>query len=158
MNVMDWAYLSTAWNATKKDSRCLISPQKQMLPDKYQLASSRLYYTVKSDVCQCFRCHVKLSEWDRNDEAIKQHYKSSSNCDYIKLIGVSRQKQTWSTFGVSPQMDGFGTGSSNFMRRLDQAHSQNRWDNASRDGPIRTVTIVWNCDCDSGDNRVVLVV
>ena len=29
---------------------------KQMLPDKIQLARAGLYYTGKSDVCQCFRC------------------------------------------------------------------------------------------------------
>ena len=33
----------------------------QMLPDKFELARAGLYYTGKSDICECFRCHVKLS-------------------------------------------------------------------------------------------------
>ena len=36
---------------------------EQMLLDKFELARSGLYYTGKSDICECFRCHVKLSSW-----------------------------------------------------------------------------------------------
>ena len=60
---------------------------KQMLPDKIQLARAGLYYTGKSDVCQCFQCHVKLSAWERDDDAIKEHYKWSPQCEYIKMVG-----------------------------------------------------------------------
>ena len=45
-----------------------------MLPDKIQLARAGLYYTGKSDVCQCFLCHVKLNAWEPDDDAIKKHY------------------------------------------------------------------------------------
>ena len=48
---------------------------KQMLPDKFELARAVLYYTGKSDICECFRCHVKLSSWERDDDAINEHIK-----------------------------------------------------------------------------------
>ena len=61
---------------------------KQMLPDKIQLARAGLYYSGKSDMCQCFRFHVKLSAWERDDDAIKEHYKWSPQCEYIKMVGA----------------------------------------------------------------------
>ena len=44
-----------------------------MLPDKFELARAGLYYKGKSDICVCFRCHVKLSSWERDEDAIKEH-------------------------------------------------------------------------------------
>lgn len=87
---------------------------KQMLPDKYQLARAGLFYTGKSDLCECFRCHVKLSAWDRDDDPMKEHFKWSNNCEYIKIIGVPQQKTT--------------TGANLFVRPLDPKQSQN-WSN-----------------------------
>ena len=66
---------------------------KQMLPDKIQLARAGLDYTGKSDVCQCFLCHVKLSAWEPDDDAIKEHYKWSPQCEYIKMLGAPQKKQ-----------------------------------------------------------------
>lgn len=109
---------------------------KQMLPDKFQLARAGLYYTGKSDVCQCFRCLVKLSSWEREDDAIKEHFKWSPNCEYIKMIGAPKQKQTGFTFGECATLGCFGTGSNLFVRRPDPTHFQNWKDNTNRDVPM----------------------
>ena len=74
---------------------------KQMLPDKFQLARAGLFYTGKSDICQCFRCNVKLSAWERDDGAIKEHYKWSPDCEYIKMVGSPPPRQSGYTFGSS---------------------------------------------------------
>ena len=87
---------------------------KQMLPDKFQLAKAGLYYTGKSDICQCFQCHIKLSFWERDYDAIKEHFKWSSNCENMKMVAAPPPRQTSVTsFG------GFGVGSSNMMEPLD---------------------------------------
>lgn len=113
---------------------------KQMLPDKFQLSSAGLYYTGKSDVCQCFRCHVKLSAWEREDDAIKEHYKWSPNCEYIKIIGVPQQKQTGFTFGSSSSLGGFrpssATESSLFVKSIDPKHFQNWRNSVTRGEPM----------------------
>ena len=87
---------------------------KQSLQDKLQLARAGLYYTGKSDICQCFRCHVKLSSWEKDDDAIKEHFKLSSNCEYMKMVVPSPPRQT------SAQSFGrFGMGFSNMMKSVD---------------------------------------
>ena len=73
---------------------------KQLLPNKYELASAGLYYSGKSDLCECFRCHIKLSAWDRSDIALREHHKWSPNCEYIKIVGAPQQKP--------PPIGGFG--------------------------------------------------
>ena len=103
---------------------------KQMLPDKYQLARAGLFYTGKSDICQCFRCHVKLSAWKRDDDAMKEHFKWSNNCEYINIIGVPQQglgftsntgeHSTGFVSGTSKSSFGSGstTGANLFVRRI----------------------------------------
>ena len=82
---------------------------KQILPDKFQLAKAGLYYTGKSDICQGFQCHVELSSRKRDDDAIKQHLKWSSNCEYMKMVAAPPQRQTGLMFGSSaPSFGGFG--------------------------------------------------
>ena len=74
----------------------------------------------KSDVCQCFRCHVKLSAWERDDDAIKEHYKWSPQCEYIKMVGSPPPRPPGYRFGSSPpSFGGFGTGSSNMVKPVD---------------------------------------
>ena len=67
---------------------------KQMLPDKFQLARAGLYYTGKSDICQYFQCHVKLSSWERDDDPTKEHFKCSRNCKYMKMIEAPTQRHS----------------------------------------------------------------
>ena len=62
---------------------------KQMFPNKFQLAKAGLHYTGKSDMCQCFRCHIKLSSWERDDDAIKEHIGGGNGGD-----GGRRQQRT----------------------------------------------------------------
>ena len=109
MNVMDCT--STGMNMDYFQNRLntFDAYPKQMLPDKYRLASAGLYYTGKSDTCQCFRCHVKLNAWERDDDPIKEQHKWSPNCEYIKMIGVPQQQSGY-TFGSSAALGGFGTG------------------------------------------------
>ena len=94
---------------------------KQMLPDKFQLARSGLYYTGKSDICQCFRCHIKLSSWERDENAIKEHFKWSSNCEYMKMVATPPPQQPGFMLGSSASsLGGFGRrGSSNMMKSVD---------------------------------------
>ena len=93
---------------------------KQMLPDKIQLARAGLYYSGKSDMCQCFRWHVKLSAWERDDDAIKEHYKWSPQCEYIKMVGGPPPQSSGYKVGSSaPYFGGLGTGSSNMVKPLD---------------------------------------
>ena len=93
---------------------------KQMLPNKFQLARAGLYYTGKSDICQCFQWHVKLSSWERDDDPTKEHFKWSRNCKYIKMIEAPPQCHSGFTFGSSAtSFGGFEMGSSNMMKPLD---------------------------------------
>lgn len=132
MNVMDCTAKNMEFFENRLNS--FDTYPKQMVPDKYQLARAGLYYTGKSDLCQCFSCHVKLSAWEPDDDAIKEHYKWSPNCTYIKMVGAPPQRQTGFSFGSSSPLGGFGTGSNNFVRTLDPKHFQNWRDN--RDEPM----------------------
>lgn len=134
MNAMDCTANNTNMEFYESRLKTFDTYPKQMLPDKYQLARAGLYYTGKSDVCQCFSCHVKLSAWERDDDAIKEHFKWSPNCTYIKMVGAPPQIQTGFTFGSSVSLGGFGTGSNNFVKTLAPKHFQNWRDN--RDKPI----------------------
>ena len=108
-----------------------------MLPDKYQLARAGLYYTGKSDVCQCYRCLVKLSAWERDDDPIKEHSKWPPKCEYIKMIGAPPRQQAAFTFGASSTLGGCGTGSGLFTRDLDPTRLQNWRDNAASDSQCK---------------------
>lgn len=61
---------------------------KQMKPDKYQLARAGLYYTGNGDIVICFRCGVKISSWERHDNAMLEHYRLSANCDFVRMVGI----------------------------------------------------------------------
>ena len=67
---------------------------KQMLSDKFELARAGLFYTGKSHICECFPCHVKLSSWERFDDAIKEQFKWSLDCEYMKMITTRPPQQT----------------------------------------------------------------
>lgn len=130
MNVMDCTSSSANMEFYENRLKTFDTYPKQMLPDKYQLARAGLYYTGKSDICQCFKCHVKLSAWEREDDAIKEHYKWSPNCTYIQMIDAPQQKPTRFTFGTSG--GGFGAGSSNFIGRINPTQFQNVRDNTDQ--------------------------
>ena len=102
---------------------------KQMLPDKMQLARAGLYYKGKSDVCHCFRCHVKLSAWER------EIYIWSHQCKYIKMVGSpSPRSQGFTLRSNASAFEGFGTGSSNMEKSLHPKTLVN-W-NEIRDEPL----------------------
>lgn len=154
MNVMDCTSSSVNMECFENRLNSFDTYPKQMLPDKYQLAQAGLYYTGKSDVCQCFSCNVKLSAWERDDDAIKEQYKWSPNYTYIKMIGAPPQRQTGFMFGSSAPLGGFGTGSNNFVRTLDPKHFQSWRDNS--DESMWTMFRVCVYDI-GGIRRVVLV-
>ena len=70
MDVTDCVSCSSNTKYYENRLRTFDTYPKQMFPDKFQLARAGLYHTGKSDICQCFRCHVKLSSWERDDDAI----------------------------------------------------------------------------------------
>ena len=64
---------------------------------------------------------MKLSALERDDDAIKEHYKWSSQCEYIKMVGAPPPRPPGYRFGSSaPSFGGFGTGSSNTLELLSQ--------------------------------------
>ena len=90
-------------------------------------------YTGKGDLCECFSCHVRLSAWERDDDAMKEHFKWSKDCDYIKMVGAPNQEQPG--FASTPN-NGFGsiTGGANlFARPIDPKHYTN-WKNNNDTG------------------------
>ena len=96
MNITDWASTKEHMEYYENRLKTFDTYPKQMLPDKIQLARAGLYYTGKSDVCQCFLCHVKLNAWERDDDAIKEHYKWSPQCEYIKMVGAPQKQNSHS--------------------------------------------------------------
>ena len=120
MNVMDCVSTKDNMEYYENRLKTFDTYPKQMLPDKIQLARAGLYYSVKSDMCQCFRCHVKLSSWERDDDAIKEHYKWSPQCKYIKMVGAPPPQSPGYKVGSSaPSFGGFGMGPSNMVKPLD---------------------------------------
>ena len=84
MNVMDCVSTKDNMEYYENRLKTFDTYPKQMLPDKIQLARAGLYYSGKSDMCQCFRCHVKLSSWERDDDAIKEYYNGHLNANTSK--------------------------------------------------------------------------
>ena len=120
MTVTDGVYSSGSMEYCENRLRTFDTYPKQMLLDKFQLARAGLYYTGKQDICQCFRCHVKLSSWERDDDAIKEHFKWSSNCEYMKMVAATFPWQPVFMLGLSaPSFGGFGMGSNNMMKLVD---------------------------------------
>ena len=132
MNVMDCTPVSINMEYNQNRLKSFDTYLKQMLSDKYQLACAGLFYSGKSDMCQCFRCHVKLSAWERDDGAIKEHFKWSPDCEYIKMVSEPSQQQSGFTFGSSASVGGFGTGSGQFVRPLDPKTFQTWRDNGNK--------------------------
>lgn len=62
-----------------------------MIPDEYELSKAGFYYTGQLDKVVCFRCGVMVKDWERHDSAMDKHQKCSSNCEYIKMVGVPKQ-------------------------------------------------------------------
>jgi hypothetical protein len=38
--------------------------------------------------------HIKLSDWVRSENALREHYKQLFNCEYIKIVGAPQKKPT----------------------------------------------------------------
>ena len=120
MNVIDCVSTKDNMEYYENRLKTFDTYPKQMLPDKIQLARAGLYFSGKSDMCQCFRCHVKLSSWERDDDAIKEHYKWSPQCENIKMMEAPPPQSSEYKVGSSaPSFGGFGTGSSNMVKPLD---------------------------------------
>jgi hypothetical protein len=90
MNVTDCAHLNGSMKYYENRLKTFDSYPKQMLPHKYKLASAGLYNGGKSDVCECFRCPFKLSDWVRSNNPFREYY----NCEYIKIVGAPQHKPT----------------------------------------------------------------
>ena len=60
---------------------------KQMLPDKYALARSGFFYTGCGDKVKCFSCGQVIGDWERTDDAWKEHVKWGPRCEFVKMVG-----------------------------------------------------------------------
>lgn len=58
-----------------------------MHPDKHSLAAAGLFYRKEGDICECFSCGIKLSQWKKTDTALDEHMKWSRDCIFLKIIG-----------------------------------------------------------------------
>ena len=61
-----------------------------MIPDKYSLAKCGFFYTGCGDKVACFSCGACIRDWERTDDAWKEHFKWSPSCDYIKMVGFKQ--------------------------------------------------------------------
>jgi hypothetical protein len=67
---------------------------KQLMPDKYDMAEAGFLYTGQSDIVQCFGCNVRVSEWEKTDNAWREHLKWSPDCVFLKMVGYGIQLNT----------------------------------------------------------------
>ncbi|XP_045205980.2 E3 ubiquitin-protein ligase XIAP-like [Mercenaria mercenaria] len=114
MNVLDCTPMNRNMEYYENRLKTFETYPKQMLPNKYELASAGLFYSGKSTYANVFRCHVKLSAWERSDCALREHFKWSPNCEYIRIVGAPQQIQ-YSGFGTitaTRPSGGFGAFSS----------------------------------------------
>lgn len=44
------------------------------------LSAAGFYYTGFGDIVKCYKCHITLSNWQPNDDAIEEHTKFSPGC------------------------------------------------------------------------------
>ncbi|XP_037048440.1 uncharacterized protein LOC119082886 [Bradysia coprophila] len=59
-----------------------MGPQK-LRPLAYKLAIAGLYYTGRTDIVQCFECHIRHMDWNSNDDPIQTHKQANPTCQYI---------------------------------------------------------------------------
>ncbi|XP_052814217.1 baculoviral IAP repeat-containing protein 3-like [Mya arenaria] len=55
----------------------------QMVPDKYEVAKAGFYYTGLSDRVICFRCDIKLKDWEKYDNAMNEHDKCLAKAEFF---------------------------------------------------------------------------
>jgi hypothetical protein len=48
------------------------------------LARAGFIYTGRSDIVKCFSCGMEFMQWDCDDIPMKEHYRMSPNCKYVK--------------------------------------------------------------------------
>ena len=61
----------------------------QIVPDKYQLSKAGFYYSGIGDKVICFSCHFELCQWEKTDNPFDEHYRHSSSCNFLKIIGYT---------------------------------------------------------------------
>ena len=105
-------------STVNRDVTDCVSNNRSM--EYYENRLSWIVLYRKSDIRQCFQCHVKLSSWKRDDDPTKEHFKWSRNCNYMKMIEAPPQRHSGFTFGSSAtSFGGFEMGSSNMLKPLD---------------------------------------
>lgn len=65
---------------------------KQMSQDKYSLAAAGLFYIGEGDICECFSCGVRISQWELFDNVLSEHYRWSKDCLFLKMIGYCQAR------------------------------------------------------------------
>jgi hypothetical protein len=66
---------------------------QQIQPNKYELASAGFYYTGRGDIVQCFSCAIRLNQWKKTDDPMKEHGIHSKNCLFLKMVGQSNRSE-----------------------------------------------------------------
>ena len=58
----------------------LESWSQQIQPNKYELTTAGFYYTGKGHIVQCFSCGIRLNQWKKTDDPMKEQIKFSKLC------------------------------------------------------------------------------
>ena len=64
---------------------------KQMRPSAEQLVKAGFFYKGRGDTVECFFCGISLHDWETKDNVVYEHIKWSPSCNYMKMIGRSKQ-------------------------------------------------------------------
>jgi hypothetical protein len=73
---------------------------KQIVPNKYSLSKSGLFYSGQSDRCICAFCNLGLYDWSTPDVPLDEHYRHAPGCSFLKMIGHGDKKTEGKTGGV----------------------------------------------------------
>lgn len=96
-----------------------------MIPDKYILAKAGFLYTGQGDKTTCFQCGVSIYDWERTDDAWKEHKKWSPNCDYLNMVGLPKGVDVPDTLrGFGPTGNGIGLPKSQTMDTVERPSEQ----------------------------------
>ena len=87
----------------------------QLRPTASELAKAGFYYTGQGDTVVCFACKLRLREWEVTDEAMFEHYKWSSDCDFLNMIGYNGQDKLNNQGRDKPSKLGFSNSAAGFL-------------------------------------------
>ena len=81
----EWKPLHLAYCEESARLKSFVTWPKQMNPKPEDLAKAGFFYEGVSDTCCCFHCGLLLHNWETDDDAIKEHYRHSPKCHFVKF-------------------------------------------------------------------------